>query len=61
MAVEMDDIAESIDDVRGKERPSGRIVVLVKFEEFDRGGEGGGEFLRAWVCGMGEDTLRSWL
>lgn len=33
MAVEMDDIAESIDDVRGKERASGRIVVLVRFEE----------------------------
>ena len=59
VAVEMDDMAESMDEVRGKDRASGRIVMLVKFEEFDEGGDGGGELVSAWVCGMGEDRFRS--
>lgn len=40
-------MAESIEEVRGKERASGLMVVLVRVEEIEERGERGGELLRA--------------
>ena len=44
VAVEIEEIAESMDDVRGNGRASGRIVEVVKVEAAEESGEGGGEF-----------------
>lgn len=56
----MVDIAESIEDVRGIERRSGRMVLLMKGVEAVRTGDAGGELPRDLDKGTGEETLRSW-
>lgn len=53
-------MAESMDDVRGMERRSGRMVLLVKGVEAVRTGDAGGELPRGWERGSGEEILRSW-
>ena len=53
------EIAESIEDVRGIDRRSGRLVLLAKGVDVVRMGDIGGEFPRLLVGGTGEEILRS--
>ena len=55
------EIAESIDDVRGNDLVSGRIVTLLTFVEVDEMGDWGGELSGGMLGGKGEEILRSWL
>ena len=57
----MFEIAESIDDVRGKDRASGRIVVALIFVDVEDRGECGGEIFADLLWGSGELNLRNWL
>lgn len=60
VVVEMLEIAESIDDVRGIDFGDGRIVVLVKRDDVVEVGDRGGELPRDFDCGNGEGTFRRW-
>ena len=53
------DIAESIDDVRGKDLLSGRIVALLILVEVDETGDCGGELSGGLLWGKGEEKLRN--
>lgn len=54
-------MAESIDDVRGIERRSGRMVLLLaKGVDAVRTGDAGGELPSDLERGIGEEMLRSW-
>lgn len=53
------EIAESMEDVRGISRRSGRMVLLAKGVEAVRTGEAGGELPRDLDRGTGEEIFRS--
>ncbi len=53
-------MAESIDDVRGMDRRSGRMVLLAKGVDAVRPGDVGGEFPRDLDRGMGAEIFRNW-
>lgn len=52
------DIAESIDEVRGNDLLSGRMVALLTLVEVDESGDCGGE-LSGLFWGKGEEKLRN--
>ena len=60
VADEMVEMAESIDDVRGMDRRSGRMVLLEKGVDAVRPGDVGGEFPRDLDRGMGAEMFRNW-
>lgn len=55
----MVEMAESIEDVRGIDRRSGRMLLLVKGVDTVRTGDAGGEFPSELDSGTGDDILRS--
>lgn len=61
VAVEMVEIAESIDDVRGIGRCSGRVFEGSNGGEAINGGDCGGEVVVGFDCGKGDEIFRSWL
>lgn len=58
VADDMVEMAESIDDVRGIERRSGRMVLLAKEADAVRMGDTGGEFPRDLDRGTGSEMFR---
>ena len=58
---EMEDIAESMDEVRPKGRSSGRTVVLLAAVEVTVDGDRGGGPAVYCEDGSGDETFRTWL
>ena len=60
VADDMVEMAESIEDVRGMERRSGRILLLVKGLDAVRTGDIGGEFPSDLDLDTGSEMFRLW-